>query len=60
MGEQYYDEYNDWDEEELDEEYCPTCGAIWGWEEREWGRCYACGYPDDETMMYWGEDEEEG
>jgi len=30
------------------EEMCPNCLAIWGFDEIERGRCYACGWPDVE------------
>ncbi len=40
---------------------CPNCSAVWGADEIEESKCYACGYPDiDDTEDLdddWDDDE---
>ncbi len=34
---------------------CPDCGAIWGFDEIQFGECGACGYPNND-LGEWGDD----
>lgn len=43
----------DYEEVEPHHEICPNCGSVFGWEESEWERCFACGWPLEE---YWNDD----
>ena|SRR6185369_1039038 len=38
---------------------CPNCGAMWGFEEIEVGRCFACGYVEGDNPDYEEDDEYE-
>lgn len=40
-------------------EDCPNCGATWGFEEIERGRCFACGYVEGDNPNYEEDDDDE-
>lgn len=49
-----------YEDDELEEFDCrPHCGSLWGFEERDWQQCDACGWPNVSEEFLSNDDESE-